>query len=91
MVTTGRACCPIEYTQIILVKCIGPHSLGPIGRLVKFTICATVCHVEDRMSILFIGQIDFNILQLRTLPIKRSTCIRVAALSKFVAISLSAN
>ena len=91
MATTGRACCPIEYTQIKLVKCIGPHSLGPIGRLVKFTICATVCHVEDRMSILFIGQMEFNIPQLHTLPVKRSTCIRVAAMSKFVAMSLSAN
>ena len=84
--TTGKACCPIEYTQIILVK-----SLGPIGRLVKFTICARVCHVEDRMSILFIGQMEFNIPQLRTLPIKRSTCIQVAAISNFVAVSLSAN
>ena len=91
MLTTGRACCPIEYTQIILVKCVGPNSLGPIGRLVKFTICAGVCHIEDRMSTLFIGLMGFNIPQLRTLPIKRSTCIRVAALSKFVAISLSAN
>ena len=89
--TTGRTCCPIEYTQIILVKCIGPHSLGPIGRLVKFTIFARVCHVEDRISILFIGQMEFNIPQLRTLPIKRSTCIRVAAMSKFVTIFLSAN
>ena len=54
--TTGRACCPIEYMQIILVKCIGPHYLDPIGRLVKFAICVKVCHVEDRMSILFISR-----------------------------------
>ena len=87
MVPTGRECCPLEYTQIILVKCIGPHSLGPIGRLVKFTTCARVCHVEDRMSILFIGQMEFNIPQLRTLPIKRSTCIRVAAMSKFFSLT----
>ena len=91
MVTTGRACCPIDYTQIILVKYIDPHSVGPIGRLVKFTICARVCHVEDRMSILFIGQMEFNIPQLRTLPIKRSTCIQVAAMTTFVAVSPSAN
>ena len=91
MVTTGRACCHIQYTQIILVKCIGPHSLGPIGRLVKFAICARVFQVEDRMSILFICQMEFDIPQSRTLPIKRSRCIRVAAMSKFVAMTLSAN
>ena len=56
MVTTGRACCPIEYTQIILVKCIGPHSLGPVGRLVKLTICARVCHVEDRMPMILLAK-----------------------------------
>ena len=56
MVTTGKTRCLIEYTQIMLFKHIGPHSLGPIGGLVKFTICARICHVEDRMSILFIGQ-----------------------------------
>ena len=82
--TTGRACCPTEYSQIILVKCIGPHSLGPVGRLVKFTICVRVYHVEDRVLILFIGRMEFNILQLRSHPIKRSTCIRVAAMSKFL-------
>ena len=91
MVTTGRAFCPIDYTQIMFIKRRGPHSLGPIGRLVKFTICARVCYVEDRMSILFIGQMEFDILQLRTLPIKRLACIPVAAMSKFAATSLSEN
>ena len=43
------------------------------------------------MSILFIGQTEFNIPQVHTLPMKRSTCIRVAAMSKFVAAPLSAN
>ena len=43
------------------------------------------------MSTLCIGQMEFNIPQLHTLPIKRSTCIRVVAMSKFVAISLLAN
>ena len=89
--TTGRAFCPIDYTQIMLIKCIGPHTLAPIGRLVKFTICERVCHVEDRMSNLFIGQMEFDIPQLRSLPTKRSTCIPVAAMSKFAATSLSEN
>ena len=40
----------------MLTKYIGPHSLGPIGGLGKFTICARVCHVKNRMSVLFIGQ-----------------------------------
>ena len=47
----------------MLVKYIVPNSLGPIGGLVKFTICAKVCHAEDRLSILFIGQMKFNIPQ----------------------------
>ena len=89
--TIGRTFCPIDYTQIMLIKCVGPHSLGPVGRLVKFKICARVYHVEDRMSILFIRQMEFDIPQLRTLPVKRSTSIRVAAMSKFAATSLAAN
>ena len=63
---------------------IAPHSLGLIGGLVKFTICARVYHVEDKMLILLIGEIKSSIPQLRTLPIKRSAGIRVAAISKFL-------
>ena len=63
MVTTGRACCLIEYAQIMLVTYIGPHFLGTISGLVKFTICTRVYHVEDRMSILFIDQMKLNIPQ----------------------------
>ena len=43
------------------------------------------------MSILFIRQMEFDIPQLRTLPVKRSTSIRVAAMSKLAATSLAAN
>ena len=49
---------------------ISPHYLGPTGGLVKFTICAKVCHVEDRISILFIIQMEFNTPQVMHLSYK---------------------
>ena len=47
----------------MLIEYIGPHTLVSIDGLVKFTICANVCHVDDRMSILFTSQMEFNIPQ----------------------------
>ena len=73
---------------MMFIKYIGPYFLGA---LVKLTTCARVYHVADRISVLFIGQIEFNISESRTLPIKRSACIQVSAISKFVATSLSEN
>ena len=40
-----------EYVQTILTEYVGSHSLGPIGGLVRFTIRAIVCHVEDRCQV----------------------------------------
>ena len=40
-----------EYVQTILTEYVGSHYLGPIGRLVRFTIRAVVCHVEDRCQV----------------------------------------
>ena len=80
-----------KYTQIMQIKYMGPHSLRPIGGLVKFALCPRVYYVENRESVLIIGQMEFNIPQLRTLPITRSTCIRAAAMSKFLTASISAN
>ena len=53
--------------------------------IVKLTMCAKVCHVDERMSILLIGQTEFKIAQSRACPINRSTWMRVAAISKLVA------
>ena len=72
----------------MLIEYVGPHSLGPIGGSVKFIICARVCQVEDRMSILSLCQIEFNIPQL--VPFQRSAQ-HLFAMSKFVATPLLAN
>ena len=63
------------------------YSFGPIGRLVKLTMCAKVCHVDKRMAILLIGQTEFKIPQPRTRPINCSTWMRFAAISKLIATS----
>ena len=70
------------------IECIDPHSLGPRGGLVKFTIRARSCEAKDRISILFIDQMELNIPHLCTLPMNRLTYIRVAPMSKFVGTSL---
>ena len=62
-----------------------------MGGLVKLTMCAKVCHVDERMSILLIGQTEFKIPHSRTRPINRLTWMRVAAISKLVATSTSIN
>ena len=55
------------------------YSFGPIAGLVKLTMCAKVCHVNERMFILLIGQTELKTTQSRTHPINRSTWIQVAA------------
>ena len=67
------------------------YSFGPKGGLVKLTMCAEVCHVDERMSILLIVETEFKIPQSRNRPINRSTWIRAAPISKLVAMSVYIN
>jgi len=63
------------------------YVLEPIGAMTKFTAWQSICHVHESRSIWFKVQPLFKILQFLTLPINRSTCIPVAAMSKLKATS----
>ena len=43
-----------KHLRSLLILLI--YSFGPSGGLVKLTMCAKVCHVDERMSILLICQ-----------------------------------
>ena len=74
-----------KHLRCLLILLI--YSFGPTGRLVKLTMCAKVCHVDERMAILLTGQTEFKIPQPRTRPINCSTWMRFAAISKLIATS----
>ena len=67
------------------------YSFGPVCGLVKLTMCAKVCHTDERMSILLIGQTELKIPQSRTHPVNRSAWMRGPAISKLVATFASIN
>ena len=82
--------CPLwKTTYCSFYSCFS--IFGPITGNNRFTMWHKFLHFDVSKSIFWIGWTLFSIFQLRTRPITLSTWIRVPAISKLFATSVSEN